>query len=88
MHLTPGLKVVCWYRSANCTIPAQLYLLNKRGRRSSAIVGGLVMSVFRATASSLAQSSNWLANLAVALAIPLFLSRSPSGPHFMFGACL
>ncbi|KAF8603936.1 hypothetical protein BDV93DRAFT_555953 [Ceratobasidium sp. AG-I] len=123
-----------------CTIPAQLYLLDKWGRRSSAIVGGLVMSVcmisigslyaagaqngqgrwaiivfiylfvvafsttwavsikifiteiqpmrVRATASSLAHSSNWLANLAVALTTPLFLSRSPSGPYFMFGACL
>ncbi|CAE6538207.1 unnamed protein product [Rhizoctonia solani] len=123
-----------------CTIPAQLYLLDKWGRRSSAIVGGLVMAVCmlaigsmyaagadagqgryaiivfiylfviafsttwavsfklfiteiqptraRATASSLAHSSNWLCNLAVALTTPLFLSRSSSGPYFMFGACL
>ncbi|CAE6455960.1 unnamed protein product [Rhizoctonia solani] len=123
-----------------CTIPAQLYLLDKWGRRSSAIVGGLVMAVcmlaigsmyaagadagqgryaiivfiylfviafsttwavsfklfiteiqptrVRATASSLAHSSNWLCNLAVALTTPLFLSRSSSGPYFMFGACL
>ncbi|KAH7334576.1 hypothetical protein B0J17DRAFT_770897 [Rhizoctonia solani] len=123
-----------------CTIPAQLYLLDKWGRRSSAIVGGLVMAVcmlaigsmyaagadagqgryaiivfiylfviafsttwavsfklfiteiqpmrVRATASSLAHSSNWLCNLAVALTTPLFLSRSASGPYFMFGACL
>ncbi|KDN39177.1 hypothetical protein RSAG8_08948, partial [Rhizoctonia solani AG-8 WAC10335] len=123
-----------------CTIPAQLYLLDKWGRRSSAIVGGLAMAVcmlaigsmyaagadagqgryaiivfiylfviafsttwavsfklfiteiqptrVRATASSLAHSSNWLCNLAVALTTPLFLSRSSSGPYFMFGACL
>ncbi|CAE6475317.1 unnamed protein product [Rhizoctonia solani] len=123
-----------------CTIPAQIYLLDKWGRRSSAIVGGLVMTVcmlaigsmyaagadagqgryaiivfiylfiiafsttwavsfkvfiteiqpmrVRATASSLAHSSNWLCNLAVALTTPLFLSRSSSGPYFMFGACL
>ncbi|KAG8738976.1 hypothetical protein FRC10_006308 [Ceratobasidium sp. 414] len=122
------------------TIPAQLYLLDHWGRRSSAIVGGWVMAVCmiaigslyaagaqngqgrwaiivfiyvfvvafsitwavsfkifiteiqpmraRATVSSLAHSSNWLANLAVALTTPLFLSRSPSGPYFMFGACL
>ncbi|QRV90119.1 Sugar (and other) transporter [Ceratobasidium sp. AG-Ba] len=42
----------------------------------------------RATVSSLAHSSNWLANLAVALTTPLFLSRSPYGPYFMFGGCL
>ncbi|KAB5592234.1 hypothetical protein CTheo_4331 [Ceratobasidium theobromae] len=123
-----------------CTIPAQLYLLDKWGRRASGIIGGLVMAgcmlaigslyaagaqdgqgryaiiVFiyifvmafsttwavsfklfiteiqpmrvRATASSLAHSSNWLCNLAVALTTPLFLSRSSSGPYFMFGACL
>ncbi|KAF8755874.1 General substrate transporter [Rhizoctonia solani] len=123
-----------------CTIPAQLYLLDNWGRRSSAIVGGLIMAVcmlaigsmyaagadagqgkyailvfiylfvvafsttwavsfkvfiteiqpmrVRATASSLAHSSNWLCNLAVALTTPLFLSRSSSGPYFMFGACL
>ncbi|CAE6377947.1 unnamed protein product [Rhizoctonia solani] len=123
-----------------CTIPAQFYLLDKWGRRPSAIVGGLVMAVCmltigsmyaagadagqgryaiivfiylfviafsttwavsfklfvteiqptraRATTSSLAHSSNWLCNLAVALTTPLFLSRSSSGPYFMFGACL
>jgi len=42
----------------------------------------------RATASSLAQTSNWLVNVVVALTTPLFLSKSPAGPYFMFGGFL
>ncbi|CAG7854469.1 SubName: Full=Related to sugar transporter {ECO:0000313/EMBL:CCA69766.1} [Serendipita indica DSM 11827] len=42
----------------------------------------------RATASSLAQTTNWLVNVIVALTTPVFLQRSPSGPYFMFGGFL
>ncbi|PVF98768.1 general substrate transporter [Serendipita vermifera] len=42
----------------------------------------------RATAASLAQTSNWLVNVVVALTTPTFLSKSPSGPYFMFGGFL
>lgn len=131
---------VCGILEIVCAIPAQLYLLDKWGRRSSAIVGGFITSgcmlaigalyaaeaqngpgryaiiafiylfvtafsttwavsfkVFiaeiqpmrvRATATSLAHSSNWLCNLVVALTTPIFLSRSVWGPYFMFGMCL
>ncbi|KIM25309.1 hypothetical protein M408DRAFT_331247 [Serendipita vermifera MAFF 305830] len=109
-----------------CTIPAQVYLMDKWGRRPSCITGGLVMCVCmvligamyasgataydggrwtvivliyilttemqpartRATASALAQTSNWLVNVVVALTTPIFLSKSPSGPYFMFGGFL
>jgi sugar porter (SP) family MFS transporter len=124
-----------------CTIPAQFWLIDKWGRRPSAITGGLIMGVCmtaiwflyafgdsktsgvrwsiimliyafiatfsmtwaislkilttemqpsktRASASSLSQTSNWLVNLVVALTTPVFLSKSASGPYFMFGAFL
>ncbi|KAG8968309.1 hypothetical protein FRC03_007965 [Tulasnella sp. 419] len=123
------------------TIPAQLYLMDKWGRRPSSIWGGALMSVCmiaigmlyatggsktfagkwtiisliyvfvilfsitwaiviklfiievqpprtRAIASSLSHSANWIVNLCVALTTPLFLAKSPSGPYFLFGACL
>ncbi|OJD33875.1 mfs sugar transporter [Diplodia corticola] len=41
----------------------------------------------RASASSLAQSSNWFANFVVALTTPVFLARSSYGVYFFFGAC-
>ncbi|KAH7064512.1 putative MFS sugar transporter [Macrophomina phaseolina] len=41
----------------------------------------------RASASSLAQSSNWFANFVVALTTPVFLAHSSCGVYFFFGAC-
>lgn len=123
------------------TIPAQLYLMDRWGRRPSIIWGGLsmglcmlvigslyasggskttagkwtiisliylftiafsitwavVLKLFiievqpnrtRAIASTLSHSSNWIVNTLVALTTPLFLAKSPSGPYFLFAACL
>ncbi|KAF2663429.1 sugar transport protein [Microthyrium microscopicum] len=39
----------------------------------------------RASASSLAQSANWLANWIVALTTPIFLAKSSFGAYFFFG---
>lgn len=41
----------------------------------------------RAAATSLAQCANWLVSWIIAFSTPLFLSRSSSGPYFLFGAC-
>ncbi|GME54432.1 putative mfs sugar protein [Neofusicoccum parvum] len=41
----------------------------------------------RASASSLAQSTNWFANFVVALTTPVFLAHSSYGVYFFFGAC-
>lgn len=42
----------------------------------------------RALAASLSQSTNWVVNTCVALTTPMFLAAHPSGPYFMFAACL
>ncbi|KAG8905940.1 hypothetical protein FRB99_007945 [Tulasnella sp. 403] len=123
------------------TIPAQLFLMDRWGRRPASIWGGLTMGICmlvigslyasggakstagkwtiialiyvfvvafsvtwaitlklfiievqpnrtRAIASSLSHSSNWIVNMCVALTTPLFLSKSASGPYFLFAACL
>ncbi|KAJ6492031.1 general substrate transporter [Mycena sanguinolenta] len=41
----------------------------------------------RAHATSLAQCFNWAVNWVIAFSTPLFLTRSTSGPYFLFGAC-
>ena len=41
----------------------------------------------RAAATSLGQASNWIVNWVVAFSTPLFLSKSTSGPYFLFGGC-
>jgi Sugar (and other) transporter len=41
----------------------------------------------RAAASSLGQAVNGIINWVVAFTTPFFLSRSMSGPYFLFGAC-
>ena len=41
----------------------------------------------RASATSLAQGSNWIANFLVALTTPVLLSRSSFGAYFLFGGC-
>ncbi|KAG8979250.1 hypothetical protein FRB93_010244 [Tulasnella sp. JGI-2019a] len=42
----------------------------------------------RAVAASLSQSICWVVNTCVALTTPVFLSAYPSGPYFLFAACL
>ncbi|KAJ7785292.1 general substrate transporter [Mycena maculata] len=41
----------------------------------------------RAAATSLAQCLSWVINWVIAFSTPLFLTRSKSGPYFMFGVC-
>ncbi|KAF7352278.1 MFS sugar [Mycena venus] len=41
----------------------------------------------RAPATSLAQCFGWAINWIIAFSTPLFLTRSTSGPYFMFGGC-
>ncbi|KIN04320.1 hypothetical protein OIDMADRAFT_26935 [Oidiodendron maius Zn] len=41
----------------------------------------------RASATSLAHGSNWIANFMVALTTPILLSRSSFGAYFLFGGC-
>jgi len=41
----------------------------------------------RAPATSLAQCFGWAVNWVIAFSTPLFLTRSTSGPYFLFGAC-
>lgn len=41
----------------------------------------------RASATTLAHSSNWLANFLVALVTPILLSKSSFGAYFLFGGC-
>ncbi|KAJ6515287.1 general substrate transporter [Mycena sanguinolenta] len=41
----------------------------------------------RAPATSLAQCFGWAVNWIIAFSTPLFLTRSTSGPYFMFGTC-
>lgn len=41
----------------------------------------------RASATSLAHGSNWIANFLVALTTPILLSRSSFGAYFLFGGC-
>ena len=41
----------------------------------------------RAAATTLAHSSNWLANFLVALTTPILLSKSSFGAYFLFGGC-
>ncbi|KAJ7131666.1 general substrate transporter [Mycena crocata] len=41
----------------------------------------------RAPATSLAQCFSWAVNWIIAFSTPLFLTRSTSGPYFMFGGC-
>ena len=41
----------------------------------------------RASATTLAHSSNWLANFLVALTTPILLARSSYGAYFLFGGC-
>ncbi|KAJ6536697.1 general substrate transporter [Mycena vulgaris] len=41
----------------------------------------------RAPATSLAQCFSWAVNWIIAFSTPLFLTRSSSGPYFMFGGC-
>ena len=41
----------------------------------------------RASATSLAHGSNWIANFLVALATPILLAKSSYGAYFLFGGC-
>ena len=41
----------------------------------------------RASATSLAHGSNWVANFLVALATPILLARSSFAAYFLFGGC-
>jgi hypothetical protein len=41
----------------------------------------------RASATSLAHGSNWVANFLVALTTPILLSKSSFGAYFLFGGC-
>ncbi|KAJ6515328.1 general substrate transporter [Mycena sanguinolenta] len=41
----------------------------------------------RAPATSLAQCFGWAINWVIAFSTPLFLTRSTSGPYFLFGTC-
>ncbi|KIW00155.1 uncharacterized protein PV09_08331 [Verruconis gallopava] len=41
----------------------------------------------RASATNLAQSSNWMANFIVALTTPILLARSSFAAYFLFGGC-
>ncbi|KAJ7937024.1 general substrate transporter [Mycena leptocephala] len=41
----------------------------------------------RAPATSLAQCFGWAINWVIAFSTPLFLTRSSSGPYFLFGGC-
>ncbi|KAJ5577484.1 uncharacterized protein N7459_006448 [Penicillium hispanicum] len=41
----------------------------------------------RASATTLAHSSNWLANFLVALTTPILLAKSSFGAYFLFGGC-
>ncbi|KAF2466628.1 putative transporter [Lindgomyces ingoldianus] len=41
----------------------------------------------RASATSLAHGSNWIANFLVALTTPILLDRSTFGAYFLFGGC-
>jgi hypothetical protein len=41
----------------------------------------------RASATTLAHSSNWIFNFLVALVTPVLLSKSNCGAYFMFGGC-
>lgn len=42
----------------------------------------------RASVSSLAQSSNWVVNWAVAFSTPMFLQKTPSRPYFLWAASI
>jgi hypothetical protein len=72
-------RLLTVYRS---TIPAQLYLLDNWGRRSSAIVGGLVMAVCMFTIGSLyaAEAQNgqgrWAIIVLIYVCLPVFGSTS------------
>lgn len=41
----------------------------------------------RATATSMAHGSNWIANFLVALVTPTLLAKSAYGAYFLFGGC-
>lgn len=42
----------------------------------------------RASATSLAHGSNWVANFMVALTTPMLLEKSSYGAYFLFGGCI
>ncbi|KAF7336888.1 MFS sugar [Mycena venus] len=74
------------------TLIALIYIFIAAFVSSWAVVIRIVASEIqpkrtRAPATSLAQCVNWAVNWVIAFSTPLFLTRSSSGPYFMFGAC-
>ncbi|KAJ6605850.1 general substrate transporter [Mycena sp. CBHHK59/15] len=74
------------------TLIALIYIFIAAFISSWAIVIRVVTSEMqpkrtRASATSLAQCVSWAVNWIIAFSTPLFLTRSSSGPYFMFGAC-
>ncbi|EIM90365.1 general substrate transporter [Stereum hirsutum FP-91666 SS1] len=74
------------------TIIALIYVFVVAYATSWAVVNRIYCSEIqpmhtRAAATSLGQCANWVVNWIIAFSTPLFLSRSSSGPYFLFGAC-
>ncbi|KAJ7864919.1 general substrate transporter [Mycena leptocephala] len=74
------------------TLIALIYIFIAAFISSWAVVTRVIASEMqpkrtRAHATSLAQCFNWAVNWAIAFSTPLFLTRSTSGPYFLFGAC-
>ncbi|KAJ6523470.1 general substrate transporter [Mycena vulgaris] len=79
-------------RAGQRTLLALIYIFISAFVASWAIVIRLIASEMqpkrtRAPATSLAQCVSWAANWVIAFSTPLFLTRSTSGPYFMFGGC-
>ncbi|THH17532.1 hypothetical protein EW146_g3296 [Bondarzewia mesenterica] len=74
------------------TIIALIYIFVVAFSMSWAVVNRIYCSEIqpmhtRAAASSLGQCANWAVNWVIAFSTPLFLSKSSSGPYFLFGGC-
>ncbi|KAJ6462701.1 hypothetical protein DFH09DRAFT_1493472 [Mycena vulgaris] len=79
-------------RAGQRTLLALIYIFISAFVASWAIVIRLIASEMQpkrtcAPATSLAQCVSWAVNWVVAFSTPLFLTRSTSGPYFMFGGC-
>ncbi|ETW86089.1 MFS sugar transporter [Heterobasidion irregulare TC 32-1] len=74
------------------TIIALIYIFVVAFSMSWAVVNRIYCSEIqpmrtRAAATSLGQCANWTVNWVIAFSTPLFLSKSSSGPYFLFGTC-
>ncbi|KAI0046163.1 hypothetical protein FA95DRAFT_1560430 [Auriscalpium vulgare] len=74
------------------TVIALIYIFLVAFHMSWAVVNRIYCSEIqpmrtRAAATSLGQCANWAVNWIIAFSTPLFLSKSSSGPYFLFGTC-